>query len=98
MEKLVSTFLCKFLPGHGVVYATAIKFLFVYVINDILFLFQFEVTWRIWLIEWAHDVDLIMFPWSISFVDIKHIIGIINAENGIGCIPMQFKKRIPKFF
>ena len=37
----------------------------------------------------ANDVDLVVFPGKVSSIDIHDMIGIVQAEHGIGSVPMD---------
>ena len=37
----------------------------------------------------ANDVDLVVFPGKIASIDIHNVIGIVQAEHGVGSVPVD---------
>ena len=40
----------------------------------------------------ADDVGLVVFPWFVAGVDIDDVVGVVNAEHGVGLVPVNVVK------
>ena len=38
-------------------------------------------------ILWANEIQLVVFPRKIAFVNINNIVGVVQTKDGVGCIP-----------
>lgn len=41
------------------------------------------------MIERTNDVDLVVLPGLIALVDVNDVVSVVNAENGIGGVPVD---------
>ena len=42
-----------------------------------------------WLRHRADDVDLVIFPWLISSIDINNVVSVVQPEHRVGSVPVN---------
>ena len=71
--------------------ATGLELIFGHAVNNRLFFVlmpQIRFTWGL-AIDWTNDVHLVVLPRLVAWVDVNDMVGIINAKDRVGSVPVD---------
>ena len=71
--------------------ATGLELIFGHAVNNRLFFVLMKGTWT-WAglaIDWTNDVHLIVLPRLVAGIDVNDMVGIINAKDRVGSVPVD---------